>query len=175
MLVRWSETGMLRLRSIPLFICVSLAAQPPKPPSEIYKEAADAVVLIQGAAKSGSGVVISQDDMMVVTNFHVISGEKSVTVRFGNGVEMTTDEVYAVDRARDLAILSLPERGLKGAELGDSESVRPGDPVVVISNPLGLERSVSSGAGQRHTRFRWRERPADLRSNFPWQQWRRCL
>ena len=101
---------MPRFRLIALLICFSVAAQTTQPPSENYREVGDAVVLISGAHKSGSGVVISQDGMMVVTNFHVISGEKSVTVRFGNGLEVTTDEVFAADPTRDLAILSLPLR-----------------------------------------------------------------
>jgi hypothetical protein len=136
---------MPRFRFIILLICFSAVAQTTKPPSEIYRDVGDAVVLISGAHKSGSGVVISQDGMMVVTNFHVISGEDSVTVRFGNGLEVVTDEVLAADPTRDLAILSLPGHGPKLAQLGDSDRVTPGDPIVVISNPLGLEHSVSSG------------------------------
>jgi hypothetical protein len=136
---------MSKFRFIILLICLSAVAQTSKPPSEIYRDVGDAVVLISGAHKSGSGVVISQDGMMVVTNFHVIAGEDSVTVRFGNGLEVVTDEVFAADPARDLAILSLPGHGPKLAQLGDSDRVTPGDPVVVISNPLGLEHSVSSG------------------------------
>src|SRR5690242_2614409 len=84
-----------------------LPAQPMKSPAEIYRSVGDAVVLIQGATKSGSGVVIASDDMMIVTNFHVIAGEKSVTVKFADGRVLTTDELWGSDQQRDLAFLSV--------------------------------------------------------------------
>ena len=58
---------------------------------------------------------------------------------------MTTDEVYAADADLDLAILRLDGHAPGLAALGNSANVLPGDPIVVIGNPLGIEGTISSG------------------------------
>jgi len=92
---------------------------------------------------SGSGFVISADGL-VVTNYHVIEG--------ATGVDVTVDghqyeaEVRGSDPATDLALLKIePREPLTYLELGDAESLRVGDWIMVIGSPLRLENSVSVG------------------------------
>lgn len=134
MLVRWAAMSV--------FLPLLLHGQ--RETSDIYKEASPAVVAIEGAHKSGSGFLISADGV-VVTNYHVVSGEKNVSVRFANGLELTADEVIAEDPQHDIVLLRVKGRGFPKLTLGDSDRVLPGDSVVVISNPFGLTASVSDG------------------------------
>jgi S1-C subfamily serine protease len=82
----------------------------------------------------------------VVTNFHVVEGASEISVSFSNrdGVPAT---LVGVDRATDIAVLKVEEkaRALTPLDLGDSSTVRVGDPVVAIGNPFGLERTVTAG------------------------------
>jgi S1-C subfamily serine protease len=93
----------------------------------------------------GSGFVIDKAGH-VVTNFHVVEGASEISVGFSNrdGVPAT---VVGVDRATDIAVLKVEEkaRALTPLDLGDSSTVRVGDPVVAIGNPFGLERTVTAG------------------------------
>jgi S1-C subfamily serine protease len=93
----------------------------------------------------GSGFVIDKAGH-VVTNFHVVEGASEISVSFSNrdGVPAT---VVGVDRSTDIAVLKVEEkaRALTPLDLGDSSTVRVGDPVVAIGNPFGLERTVTAG------------------------------
>jgi S1-C subfamily serine protease len=93
----------------------------------------------------GSGFVIDKAGH-VVTNFHVVEGASEISVSFSNrdGVPAA---VVGVDSATDIAVLKVEEkaRALTPLDLGDSSTVRVGDPVVAIGNPFGLERTVTAG------------------------------
>ena len=93
---------------------------------------------------TGSGFVIG--DGRIVTNHHVVAGAREVAVRRrGRRVRAS---LLGSDPSTDLALLRLrPNEGerLESLPLGDSESVRPGDPAVVIGNPLGLARTLTAG------------------------------
>lgn len=101
----------------------------------IYDENREAVVLVKGEQKEGSGFVLTSDGK-IVTNYHVVAGEKNVTVKFSNGLELITEDVVAYDPKVDLAILQLSGRGFKVLSLDDSDRASPGDQLVTISNPL---------------------------------------
>ena len=94
----------------------------------------------QGA---GSGFVIAPDGF-VVTNHHVVEKASAVTVVFTDGRELSA-RVVGSDPATDLALLRVPEGGLVPVEIGRSESVRVGQLVIAIGNPLGFQSSVSTG------------------------------
>jgi Trypsin-like peptidase domain len=115
-----------------------------KSAKEIYQENKSAIVSIRGEKKAGSGFFISADGK-IVTNYHVVSGERAVAIGLGDGVEIMVDDVVAQDAGLDLAILQLKGNKFKNVRLGDSDRLAPGDSVVVISNPLGLESSVNDG------------------------------
>ena len=91
----------------------------------------------------GSGFVISRDGL-VVTNNHVIEGATSVKVHLGD--RDYTAEVKGVDPATDLALLKIDAgRDLRYLELGDSDKLRVGDWVMVVGNPLNLDKTVTTG------------------------------
>jgi len=91
----------------------------------------------------GSGFVISRDGL-VITNYHVVEGASSVKVHLGD--RDYTAEVKGTDPATDLALLKIDAgNDLRYLELGDSEAVRVGDWVMVIGNPLNLDKTVTTG------------------------------
>ena len=94
----------------------------------------------QGA---GSGVIITTDGY-IVTNNHVVSGAGTITV-IANGTEYPA-ALIGTDATTDLAVLKIEATGLAPAVFGSSESVRVGDSVIAIGNPLGsLGGSVTDG------------------------------
>jgi len=92
----------------------------------------------------GSGFVISEDGY-IVTNNHVIEDVDSIRVAFSDGSELDA-EVVGRDPKTDLALIRVESDGpLFHLPLGDSKRVRPGDWVVAIGNPFGLEHTVTAG------------------------------
>jgi serine protease Do len=92
----------------------------------------------------GSGFVISEDGY-IVTNNHVIEDVDSITVRLNDGTEYPA-KVIGRDPKTDLALIQAEtDDKLFALPLGDSESVRPGEWVVAIGNPFGLEHTVTAG------------------------------
>ncbi len=92
---------------------------------------------------SGSGVIIRKDGF-IVTNNHVIESAQTITVTLSDGSKVH-GEVWARDPNFDLAVVKIPRSGLPFATLGDSGSVRVGDPVIAVGNALGLGTTVTSG------------------------------
>jgi S1-C subfamily serine protease len=92
----------------------------------------------------GSGIVISPDGL-VLTNSHVVGVSKQIRLRDSEGV-VTDARVLGVDPDTDLALLRADgARDLHYASLGDSKSLRRGQLVVAIGNPLGFESTVTAG------------------------------
>jgi putative serine protease PepD len=126
--------------------------------NEVYRASAPGVVHITATGQMtdffggtqeqqsiGSGFVIDKAGH-IVTNDHVVQGASSVEVSFSNNESMKA-KVVGRDSATDIAVLEVqaPSRALKPLTLGDSSSVRVGDQVIAIGNPLGYDRSVTSG------------------------------
>ncbi len=92
----------------------------------------------------GSGVVIDEDGI-ILTNNHVISGAVSVEVVFNGGRTMEGRVVDAVPE-RDLAIVKVEATNLKAIAIGRSDSLKLGDDVIALGYPLGLGGpTVTSG------------------------------
>ena len=108
----------------------------------------------QESESAGSGIIISQNDseLLVVTNNHVVEGSDTLTVTFndGNSVEA---QIKGTDSARDLAVVAVPldkisddtMNVIKVATLGDSDSLKVGEPAIAIGNALGYGQSVTTG------------------------------
>ena len=93
---------------------------------------------------AGSGFVISSDGY-IVTNNHVVEDMDKITVAFKDGSELEA-KVVGRDPKTDIALIKVePEKKLEAIALGDSDKVRPGDWVVAIGNPFGLEHTVTAG------------------------------
>jgi S1-C subfamily serine protease len=91
----------------------------------------------------GSGFVLAPDGY-ALTNSHVVDGRKKLRAITPEGDTLDAD-VVGDDRATDLALLRLAARDLPFAELGDSESLRVGQLVIAMGNPLGFNSTVSTG------------------------------
>jgi S1-C subfamily serine protease len=92
----------------------------------------------------GSGIVISPDGL-VLTNSHVVGSSKEIRLRDTERF-ITDAHVLGVDPDTDLALLRADgARDLHYASLGNSKSLRRGQLVVAIGNPLGFESTVTAG------------------------------
>ena len=136
------------------------AASAPATLGELYARARTGVVVVEGrqpgfgwpegppreddGVATGSGFAIG--DGRIVTNHHVVAGAQEVAVR-RRGRRIRA-RVLGSDPSTDLALLRLrSEEGqrLTALPLGDSDRVAPGEPAVVIGNPLGLARTLTAG------------------------------
>ncbi len=93
---------------------------------------------------AGSGVIITTDGY-IVTNYHVIDGARTATVRLTNGSEFAASYVFG-DAEKDLAIIKIDATGLTRAVMGSSKALVVGQDVIAIGNPLGtLGGTVTDG------------------------------
>lgn len=125
-----------------------------------YDIAADAVVGItniqeasifssSGAAGTGSGVVYKKDNgkAFIVTNHHVIDGASTIEVTLADGTKKNA-KLLGSDVWTDLAVLEIEATDISTiAEFGDSDTLKPGEPIMAIGNPLGLQFSGSVTKG----------------------------
>jgi S1-C subfamily serine protease len=112
---------------------------------QIVRDASPGVVLVQQASGLGSGFLIDAKGR-ILTNAHVVGEASDVTVTYADGTEQRA-KVLASDPAIDLAVLDVatPPASAKPLPLGTSRGLVVGDPVVAIGNPLGLERTATTG------------------------------
>jgi S1-C subfamily serine protease len=97
----------------------------------------------RGPAGAGSGVVFTSDGY-VLTNAHVVVGAHQLELGFTDGTTVRGDIVGA-DPTTDLAVVRATGSTPKHAQLGASSSLRVGQLVVAIGNPLGFSSTVSAG------------------------------
>lgn len=92
---------------------------------------------------SGSGFIINSGGQ-ILTNAHVVDGADTVTVTLKDG--RTFDgKVLGEDRVTDVAVIKIAANNLPTIALGNSETLQPGEAVIAIGNPLGLNNTVTSG------------------------------
>lgn len=91
----------------------------------------------------GSGVIVSQDGY-VLTNNHVVSQALEIAVLLADG-RYSAAEMLGSDPDTDLALLKIDLPGLVPIQMGRSETLRVGDIVLAIGNPLGLGQTVTQG------------------------------
>src|SRR3954452_14612954 len=96
-----------------------------------------------GRGGAGSAVVVSGDGVLL-TNAHVVSRTARGVAVFSDGSEADVDVVGA-DPLSDLAVVRARGKTPPPAELGDAGTLRVGQLVVAVGNPLGLTGSVTAG------------------------------
>ena len=112
------------------------------------KDMGNTIFLNDGVSKLGigSGIIVTEDGY-ILTNEHV-SGSKygKCYVTFENGGNFPADVVWS-DSDLDLSIIKINVKGLKAANLGDSNNIKIGEAVYAIGNPIGFEfqKTVTSG------------------------------
>lgn len=97
---------------------------------------------------AGSGVIYKKDGnkAYVVTNYHVVEGASSLSVTLSDGTALEA-KVLGEDPTYDLAVLSIDAAKVtQVAKIGDSDTLRAGETVLAIGNPLGIfANSVTRG------------------------------
>lgn len=108
---------------------------------EIYERNIKSVVsinaILTGGNSTGTGVILTEDGY-IVTNAHVVENAAAISVQLTDQ-QIFQAQVIGTDELSDLAVLKIPASGLIPAEFGDSSSLRVGDTVVAIGDPLGVE------------------------------------
>jgi serine protease Do len=113
--------------------------------------AADLVATERGA---GSGVIVDPSGF-IITNAHVVNGAHQLSVQLpapaggqsilGRRSRTVKGTVIGVDLETDLALIRVEEQGLPAMQFADSDTLRVGQLVLALGNPMGLEGSVSLG------------------------------
>jgi len=98
---------------------------------------------VDGRMGAGSGVIIAPDGY-VLTNSHVVHHAASLDVTLTDGWTSGATLV-GEDAATDLAVIRVNASGLPAARLGESATLRVGQLVIAIGNPLGFQSTVSAG------------------------------
>lgn len=111
-------------------------------------------VYSQPTSGAGSGIIVGQNDdsLYVATNYHVIENADEIKVGFNDG-EVVNASVKGYDEDADIALVLVPLSDMKDstknaitvASIGDSDSLRVGEPSIAIGNALGYGQSVTVG------------------------------
>ena len=111
------------------------------PLQDIYEQNIGSVVSIicqlSRGSSTGTGVILSENGY-IVTNAHVVEGAKAVSAQLTDD-RVFSAELVGADEISDLAVLRIQAEGLVPARFGDSGSLRVGDSVTAIGDPLGVE------------------------------------
>ena len=110
---------------------------------KVVQSVSPSVVQIQDQVGLGSGIVLDAAGY-IVTNNHVVTGAKSLTVTTSNGSQYPAMLVGTFP-SDDLAVIKISGADLKAATFGDSSKLNVGDLAIAIGNPLGLRSSVTDG------------------------------
>ena len=106
------------------------------------------------APASGSGVIVgmTNEQVIILTNNHVIESSSSLSVTF-HDTETVDASIKGTDASKDLAIISVDKKNIKKeildnikiSRIGNSDNVKIGEGVVAIGNALGIGQSVTCG------------------------------
>ena len=91
----------------------------------------------------GSGVIVSADGT-ILTNNHVVEGADKITVLLADNKSFDA-RLIGSDKPSDLAVLKIEAQNMPYLNLGNSDTVRVGDIVLAIGNPLGIGQTVTAG------------------------------
>ena len=115
---------------------------------EIVEKVSKSVVLLKGTSDSGtvlgSGFLLSSDGK-IATNLHVIREMRTGGVQLQSGEVFDTFSILAFDERKDLAIVQIAGFDLPAIDVGNSNEVKTGEPVIAIGSPRGLQGTVTAG------------------------------
>jgi len=109
----------------------------------VVERVAGSVTHVQRGRVAGSGTVIAPDGY-ILTNAHVVDDARAVDVMLADGATYRAP-VIGVDRATDLAVVRALGPALPALELATADTLRVGQLVVAIGDPLGLQSTVTHG------------------------------
>ena len=108
----------------------------------------------QDETASGSGIIIGENEqeLLIVTNNHVVDSTEQLYVQFIDG-ETVEAQVKGTDASADLAVVAVKldtianstKQEICIARMGDSDSLKSGEPAIAIGNALGYGQSVTTG------------------------------
>jgi len=99
----------------------------------------------------GSGVIVTNEGH-IITNNHVVDQVDEIEVQLSDG-RTKKARLVGADSQLDVAVLKIDDPGVKPLKLADSDTVQPGDFVLAIGNPFGLQETVTDGI------ISWKGRP----------------
>jgi S1-C subfamily serine protease len=123
------------------------AADVPRPAlaiEDVVSRAAPAVVLVETSTARGTGFFVTQD--LLLTNAHVVGNSSTVRVRLAGG-HAVDGRVERISPDVDLAVIRATARPDMNQilQLGSAVPIRPGQEVLAIGSPLGLQNTVTRG------------------------------
>lgn len=112
---------------------------------------------------NGSGMILGQDGT-ILTNGHVVAGAENITVTLNDGRAYPA-KLIGEDKFSDIAVLKIDAPNLKPIQMGNSDTLRPGEWVIAVGSPLGFDHTVTQGIISALSR-----RIPDLNSNISFIQ-----
>jgi len=109
----------------------------------IIEDVTKAVVSVITDVSQGSGVIIKGNGY-IITNVHVLEGARRIRV-FTSDKEIYPTELIGYSKEADIALLKIDANDLDYLKFGDSDDVKPGQRVIAVGNPAGLDFSVTEG------------------------------
>ena len=109
----------------------------------VVERVAPSVAHVRRGRAGGSGVVIAPDGYLL-TNAHVVDDSRTVDIVFRDGATYGA-HVVGTDPATDLAVIRATGSALPALELATADTLRVGQLVIAIGDPLGLQSTVTTG------------------------------
>lgn len=123
-------------------------------PDEVYEQAIASVVSIQSDNNVGSGILVTEDGM-VLTNAHVVAGNDSVTVVTNDGSQYQGTVLGFASEGMDLAVVQIQGGdNFPTLQFANPSSVRVGQAVFAIGSPFGFQGTLTTGIVSRVDRER---------------------
>ena len=140
-----AKNSALALLSVTIVFVASsnCIAGPQLTTAEIHEDVSQALVLIETDRGAGSGFLIDSSGS-IATALHVVTDAERVKIQTSTGDIFDVVLLMAEDKRRDIAIIKVAGFDLPYVDLGNSNDLNPGDELVVVGNPLGLEDLVAS-------------------------------